>query len=120
MAHPGNHRSLGSLFDRDALGPGHGAAPDWRGMIGDGPCHLFGEIGVISVKGQKRPHRPEEVFNVFGLGLLTASGVGFFLLGEPSVDRSDTRSARIRSMVAAAAQMPLEKTLLPFFWHQHT
>ena len=51
-------------------------------MIGDGPCHLFGEIGVISVKGQKRPHRPEEVFNVFGLGLLTASGVGFLFLGE--------------------------------------
>ena len=79
-----------------------------------------GEISVILMKGQKRDHRPQEILNVLNLGLLTASGVGFFLLGEPSVDRSDTRSARIRSMVAAAAQMPLEKTLLPFFWHQHT
>ena len=47
VAHPGDHGGFGSLFDRDALGPSYGAAPDRRGMIGDGPCHLFGEIGVI-------------------------------------------------------------------------
>ncbi len=48
VAHPGNHGSLGPMFDRDALCPGHGAAPDRRGMICDSPCHLPGEIIVFS------------------------------------------------------------------------
>ena len=31
---------------------------------------------------QERHDRPQEVFDVFGLGLVTASGIGFLLLGE--------------------------------------
>src|ERR1019366_6887036 len=68
--------------DRNALGPSHGAAPDWCGVIGNGTGHSFGKIGVVSVKGQERSHGPEEVLKVFSLGFVTASGIGFLLLGE--------------------------------------
>jgi len=83
VAHPGDHSSLGPLLDRDALRPGDCPTTDRRCVIGDGPCQPVGEIGVISMKGQELDHRPQEVFDIFGLGLLTASGVGFLLLGEP-------------------------------------
>src|SRR5437762_1571912 len=80
VAHPRNDGSLGPLLDRDALGPGDGSAPNWRGMVGDGTGNPLGEISVISVKAQEPHDRPEEVFDVLGLGLFTASGIGFFLL----------------------------------------
>ena len=47
VPHPGDHGSFGPLLDRNALRPGDGAAPDRRGMIGHGPCHPVGKIGVI-------------------------------------------------------------------------
>ena len=34
------------------------------------------------MKGQERHDRPKEILDVLGLGLVTASGVGFLLLGE--------------------------------------
>ena len=70
------------LLDRDALGPGDRAAPDRRGMIGDGTGQPVGEVGVSGMEGQERHDRPVEVLDVLGLGLLTASGVGLLLLGE--------------------------------------
>ena len=115
MAHPGDDGSLGPLLDRDAFRPGDGAAANRRGVIGHGLGQPVGEIGVIGMKGQERHDRPQEILDVLGLGLITASGVGFLLLGEASVDRSASSSARIRSMVAAGAQMPREKTFRPFF-----
>ena len=51
-------------------------------MIGDGPGHPLGEIGVVRMEGQERHDRPEEVLDVLGLGFFTAAGVGLFLLGE--------------------------------------
>ena len=51
-------------------------------MVGHGTGQAVGEISVICMKGQEHHHRPKEVFNVLGLGFLTASGVGFLLLGE--------------------------------------
>ena len=51
-------------------------------MVGDGTCQAVGKIGVVRMKGQERHHRPEEVLDVLGLGFVTASGVGFLLLGE--------------------------------------
>jgi hypothetical protein len=51
MAHPGDYRSLGSLFDQDALGSGHSAAADWCGMIGDGTGQLLRKIGVSGMEG---------------------------------------------------------------------
>jgi hypothetical protein len=67
------------------------------------------------MKAQERYHRSQEVFDVLSLGLVTAAGVGFFPLGEPSVARSASNSARMRSMVVAGAHTPLEKTFRPFF-----
>jgi hypothetical protein len=83
-------------------------------MVCHGPRHPLGKISVILVKAQKRNHRPEEVLDVLCLGLVTASGVGFLLLGE-TLRGSASRSARMRSMVAADVQMPLEKTFRPSF-----
>ena len=48
VAHPGDDGSFGPLLDRDAFRPGHRAAPDRRGMIGDGTGQPVGKIGVIS------------------------------------------------------------------------
>jgi hypothetical protein len=82
VPHLGDHGSLGSLLDRNTLGAHHGAASDRRGTICHGPCHPLGEISVIRMKAQERHDRPVEVFNVLGLSLVTASGVGLLLLGE--------------------------------------
>jgi hypothetical protein len=82
VAHPGNHGSLGSLFDRNAFCPGHCSTSNRGGVIRDSPCHSVGKIGVTRMKGQERPHRPQEVLDVIGLGLVTASGVGLLLFGE--------------------------------------
>ena len=35
------------------------------------------------MKGQERDHRPVEILDVLSLGLVTAAGVWFLLLGEP-------------------------------------
>jgi hypothetical protein len=80
MAQPGDHRYFGPLLNRNAFRPGDSSAADRRGMIGDGPCQAVGEISVICMKGQERPHCPQEVLNVLGLGFVTSSGVGFLLL----------------------------------------
>ncbi len=50
-------------------------------MVCDGTGQPVGEIGVVGGERQERHHRPQEVFNVFGLGLLTAAGGGFLLFG---------------------------------------
>lgn len=76
MTQPGNHRSLGSLLDRDSLGAGHGAGPNRRGVIGDCTGQPLGEISVIFMKAEKRYNGPEEIFNVLGLGLASAAGIG--------------------------------------------
>jgi hypothetical protein len=82
VPHPGDHSSFGSLLDRDALRSGHGAAANGRGMMGHDTGQLLGEIGVSGLKRQEFDHRPEEILDLLGLGLLTASGVGFLLLCE--------------------------------------
>jgi hypothetical protein len=46
VPHPGDYGSLGPLVDRDALGPGHGAAADRRGVQGHGGGQLLGQVGV--------------------------------------------------------------------------
>lgn len=75
MPHPGDDGSLGSLLDGDALRPGDGSASYRRGMIRYGTGQALGEISVICMKGQERDHRPQEVFNVLGLGFVTAVGI---------------------------------------------
>jgi hypothetical protein len=40
------------------------------------------EIGVILIKAKEVNDGTEEAFDVLGLSLLTASGIGFFLLGK--------------------------------------
>jgi len=115
MTHPSDHGSLGSLLDGDAFRSGHGAAADRRGMIGDGPCHSLGEIGVIAMKAQEREDCPEKVFNVKGLGLTRRQASASFFIANPSVDRSASRSARMRSIDEAEAHTPLDTILRPFF-----
>jgi hypothetical protein len=81
VAHPGDHGGLGPLLDRDTLRAGDDTAPDQRGVGGHGPCQAVGEGSVAGMEGQERQHRPEEVFNVPGLSLVPAAGVGLLALG---------------------------------------
>jgi hypothetical protein len=83
MSHPGDDGSFGSLFDGNALGPGHRAASDWRRMIGHGTGQPVGEIGVVWVEAEARPHRTQEIFDVFRLHLVAAAGVGLPALCIP-------------------------------------
>ena len=101
MPHPGDHGCLGPLLDRDAFRPGNRAAADRRCVIRHGPGHPLGEIGVIPMKAQERDHRPQEVFDVLGLGLVTAAGVGLLLLGEALRGSLGFEIGTNRSMVAA-------------------
>lgn len=51
-------------------------------MVCHGTGQPVGEISVFSMKTQEGDHRPKEILDVFGLGLLSASGVGLLLLDE--------------------------------------
>jgi hypothetical protein len=83
VAHPSDHGSFGPLLDGNSLRPGNRPTSDRRCMTGDGLCDLAGEIRVIGVEGQERQHCPLKVFNILGLGLLSATNIGFFPLGMP-------------------------------------
>jgi hypothetical protein len=91
MTHPGDDGGLGPLLDGDSLRPGDRAAPDRRGVIGDGPCQPVGEVGVGGVEGQERHHRTEEVLdeeNAFELASSRASPKEFASTGSgPAVQR---------------------------------
>jgi len=95
--------------------PGHGPSADRRGVIGYGPRHLLGEIGVISMKAQERHSRPEEVPTYSPWAFSRRRASPSLRFANPSVVHSAASSSRIRSMVAAGAQTPLEKTFRPFF-----
>src|ERR1019366_9117744 len=71
------------LLDGDALRSGDGPGANWRCKVCDGTGQPVDEIGVISVKGQKRQHRSQKIFDVLGLGMFTAASGGFLLLCEP-------------------------------------
>ena len=81
VSHPRNDGGFGTLFDRDSFCPGDGAASDRGGMIGDRTGQLVGKIGMCRMKGEELHHRPVEVFDVFGLGFVPASGIGLFPFG---------------------------------------
>ena len=51
---PGNDGGFGSLFKRDSLRPGDGAAADWSGMIGDGMGQPVGDIGMGWMESRER------------------------------------------------------------------
>jgi hypothetical protein len=80
VPHPGDHGGFGPMFDRDSLRPGHGPTSDRGCVIGDSTGQAVGKIGVIRMKGQELDHRPQEVFDVIGLGVFTAFGIGIFPL----------------------------------------
>ena len=82
MTKPSDDRRLGSFFDWDSFCSGNGAASNRRGVIGDGMSKLFGQIGIAWMKRQKLQNRPVEIFDVFGLGLASASGGGFLLFDK--------------------------------------
>lgn len=46
-------------------------------MIGDRMSKMLSKIGIGRMEGQERQHGPVEILNVFGLGLVSASGIGF-------------------------------------------
>ncbi len=50
-------------------------------MIGHGTGKPVSEVGMGRVEGQKRHHRPVEIFDVFGPGLVAASGIGLLAFG---------------------------------------
>jgi len=79
---PGDDGGSGPLFDRDALNADQRAASDGIGVIRHGTGQPVSEIGVAAMEGQKRDRRSEEVLDVLGLGFVTASGIGFLLLGK--------------------------------------
>jgi hypothetical protein len=78
VPHPGDDGRCGTVLDRDSLRPGDGAASNWGRMIGHGPGKPMGKVGVSGVNGQELQDRTVEIFDVFGLGFITASGVGIF------------------------------------------
>ncbi len=41
----------------------------------------MGEVSVCRMEGQEFQHRSVEIFDVFGLGFIPASGVGLFAFG---------------------------------------
>ena len=82
VTHPGNHRGLGPLLDRDPFGPGNCTASHGRRM----QCHclgqLFRQFRIARIKRQKRDNRSVKVFDVFRLNFFPSSGVPFFSFGE--------------------------------------
>ena len=50
-------------------------------MIGNRTGQLTGEISVCRMEGQELYHRSVEIFDVFGLSFIPASGVGIFAFG---------------------------------------
>ena len=80
MTHPGNDRSFGPLLNWDTFRSRHGAAPNRCGMISHGFGKPVGEIGVSGMECQKLHDRSQEILDVFSLGLLPASGIGFLVL----------------------------------------
>jgi hypothetical protein len=81
VAHPGDDGGFGPLFDGDTLRAGDGAAPDRRCVLGYRTGEPVAENGVVGMESQERHHRPEKIFDVLGLGLITAAGVGLFPFG---------------------------------------
>jgi hypothetical protein len=82
MPHPGDHGRFRPLLDRDALRPGHRAAADRRGVLGDGTGQPIGEVGVAGMERQECQDGPVEVLDVLGLGRLTPPGCGLLPSGE--------------------------------------
>ena len=82
VTHPGNHRGLGPLLDRDSFGPGNCTASHGCRM----QCHclgqLFRQFRIARIKRQKRDNRSVKVFDVFRLNFFSSSGVPFFSPGE--------------------------------------
>jgi hypothetical protein len=74
-------RRLGPLLDGDALRAGDGAAPNGCRVLCHGTGQALAEIGVTLMECQERQDRSVEIIDVLGLGLLTAAGGGFLLLG---------------------------------------
>lgn len=83
MPHPGDDGGFGTLPHRDSLRPGDRATSDRCGMIGDGTGKPDGEFGVRRMERQESQHGLVEVPDVFGLGLVSASGIGFLAFGVP-------------------------------------
>ncbi len=83
VPHPGNDSGFGTLLNRDSLGPGNRSAANRRGMIGNRTGQPGGEISMCRMEGQKCEYGTVEVFDVFGLGFISASGVGLFAFGIP-------------------------------------
>jgi len=92
MAHPGDHGRLGPPLDRDALGPGDRAAADRGGVIGDGSCQALAKLSVVRRKRQERHYRPEEILDIFRLGLRTAPGPE--LAANPTSEPTEPESQR--------------------------
>lgn len=82
MPHPGNHGSFSPLSDRNTFCPSDSAAPNRRGMIGNGLGKPLGEVSMVGMEGKERQHGFCEVFDVSLLDLLTSLGIGFFAFGE--------------------------------------
>ena len=78
VPHPGDDGGCGPVFDRDSFRPGDRATSDWGGMIGHGSGYSPGKVIVSGVECQESQHGRIEVFDVFGLGLIPASGIGIF------------------------------------------
>ena len=97
MTHPGNDGSLGSLFDRNALGPGNRATPDRRGMSGDGTGEPVGDFGMVLWKARNDTTAPRKSSTYSAWALSRRRASASFFLAKPSVDRSASKSARMHS-----------------------
>ena len=74
MPHPGNDGGCGPVLDRDSLRPGHGAATDRGGVIGNRAGQLTGEISVS--QGERPGTSPPPCRNLRRIRPELYSGVG--------------------------------------------
>ena len=81
MSHPGDHRCLGALLNRDSLGARHRSAADRRGVLGHRAGEGPGKLRITGVKRQIVEHRLIKHLHVIGLLPFPPPGVGLALLG---------------------------------------
>ena len=72
---------IDSNHEQGKFRPGDRAASDRSGMIGNRTGQSVGEISMGRMEVQERQHGCVEVFDVFGLGLVSASSIGLLAFG---------------------------------------
>lgn len=84
-------------------------------MIRDSTAQPLSKIGVIFMKRQERYHRSVEIFNVLGLGLVSAASIRRLALGVALGRSLGFQFATDPLDGLRRAHTPREKIFRPFF-----